>query len=91
MNSQDLKLILNSDVAITVIETYDENRAIDLLRDLFKNQRLPSYKWSVTEGLLYLLLDLESSMKEKKQDPEELLKHIKFHRPASAFILCDFH
>lgn len=91
MDNNDLKLILNSHVALVVIETWDEPRALLMLQGLFKHSNVPAWKWSITEGMEPLGFGLKLTDEEACKKPAEILRHIKMHRPASAFILCDFH
>lgn len=91
MDNNDLKLILNSSVALVVIETWDEPRALAMLQSQFKQSNMPAWKWSVTEGLEPLGFGIKPNDSEACKKPVEVLRHIKLHRPASAFVLCDFH
>ncbi|WP_075187563.1 AAA family ATPase [Teredinibacter haidensis] len=91
MNNNDLSLILNTNVAIVVVETWDEARTIELLRDLFRTASLPSWRWSFTEGLAPLGFGLELANPEQYADPEVALNYIKQYRKPGAFVLCDIH
>lgn len=91
MDNNDLKLILNSSVALVVIETWDEPRALAMLQSQFKEGNIPAWKWSVTEGLEPLGFGIKPDEKEARKKPVDVLRHIKLHRPASAFVLCDLH
>lgn len=91
MNHDDLKLILDSKVSLVVIETYDELRALSSLRVFFKQRKMPVWRWSITEGLNALGLGLQMESAQDYADPEKMLRHIKSHTPASAFVLCDLH
>lgn len=91
MNNNDLKLILNSNVALVVIETWDEPRALAMLQSLFKQSNTQAWKWSATEGLDPLGFGIKPQESEAKKKPNEILEHIKQFRPASAFVLCDIH
>ena len=91
MNNNDLRLILNTNVSLVVLETYDEPRALDLLKGLFQYEKIPAWKWTETEGLDTLGFGLKLIGDERKTQPAEVLEHIKKCKEASAFILCDFH
>ncbi len=91
MDNNDLKLILNSNLALIVIETWDEPRALAMLQSLFKQNSMPAWRWSLSEGLAPLGFGITPSEEEACKKTEDVLKHIKAHRPSSAFILCDFH
>lgn len=91
MNNNDLRLILNSRTALIVVETYDEGRALLMLRGILKREAIPAWRWTVTDGLGPLGFGVELMDKDRHTDPDTLLKHIKQHKPASTFVLCDFH
>jgi len=91
MDNNDLKLILRSNVALVVIETWDEPRALAMVQSLFKERGVPAWKWSVTEGMEPLGFGIKPSDDEARKKPTEVLEHIKQHRFASAFVLCDIH
>lgn len=91
MNNHDLKLVLNSNVALVVIETYDEARAVELLKNYFRSTNTPAYKWSITEGVNSLGFGLQPTVNSNSCEPEAALAHIKSQSRASAFVMCDFH
>lgn len=91
MDNNDLKLILKSSVALVVLETWDEPRALAMLQSLFKQDNVPAWRWSVTEGLEPLGFGVKPPEDEACKKPVEVLRHIKMYRPASAFVLCDLH
>lgn len=94
-DTKDLQILLSGKHPITVIETFDELRARDLLIKVFKRLQLPTYIWTCTKGLEYSGLELEDSQSDQRAlstvEPEAMLKHIRYTRPAGAYILCDFH
>ncbi len=80
----DLELVLDSGTPIVVIETADETRFLQLLTDLAVAQRASSYRplfrWSVTDGLQRLDLQLEAQ--RHNAEPAEVLRHIRARRQA---------
>ncbi len=90
MNNNDLNIILKANVSLVVVETYDEQRAIELMRGQFETINFPALRWSVSDGLGPLGFGVEFKEYDSYTDPEALLKYIK-SQPASAFVLCDFH
>ena len=92
-DTRDLNLLLKNKNALTVVETYDEARAVDLLKKVFKTMRLPVFVWTCTSGAEYqgLAIEQSSSERERYKDPEAMLRHMRYHRPPSAWVLCDFH
>jgi hypothetical protein len=92
--SGELQTLLASRVALVVIESREEGRAIELVREAsLKAQRGKNwgiFQWSVTEGLLRLDVDLGGSQRTLS-DPEQLLRHIKSTPMAGIYVLLDFH
>jgi len=87
-DKHDLELLINGHVPIISIETHEENRALSLVIKATKSQYLPTFKWSVTEGLQRLDLNLDPQ--RHVSDPQDVLKHIKSSKLQAAYILLDF-
>lgn len=89
----DLELILRSRSPITVIETQDEARILEMLQSLtlasFGNDYLPLFRWTITDGLQRLDIALEAQM--LNADPTDVLKHIRAVSKPGIYILLDFH
>jgi AAA+ superfamily predicted ATPase len=90
---RDLQLVLRSGVPIVVIETTDEGRFLQLLTDIAlgapaANYR-PLFRWSVTDGLQRLDLDLEPQ--RHNAEPSEVLRHIRAVKTPAIYALLDFH
>ena len=89
----DLELVLKSKVPIVVIETHDEARLLEVLVTLCAEQRAdgyrPLFRWSVTDGLQRMDLDLESQ--QHNADPTNILKHIRSVGGPGIYALLDFH
>jgi SpoVK/Ycf46/Vps4 family AAA+-type ATPase len=91
MNYNDLSILLHSNIALIVVETFDETRALTLLQKYFRDEGIASWRWSVTDGLQPLGFGLRSEDENNQSKPEDVLKHIKKCQKASAFVLCDLH
>ena len=91
MDFNDLAILLHSNVHVLVLETWDEPRALTLLQKYFRQESLPAWRWSASEGRQSLGLGLQTGDREAHRKPEEILRHIKAHQAASAFVLCDMH
>lgn len=91
MDYNDLSILLKSQVSLIVVETFDEPRALTLLQKFFRQDGLPCWRWSVTEGIQALGFGLQLEEKETKVKPEDVLVYIKAHQRASVFVLCDLH
>lgn len=49
---QRLKVLINSSTPIVVMETVEETRAVGLVRDACAELNLPSFEWSIADGLV---------------------------------------
>jgi len=90
---RDLELVLDSGTPLVLIETTDEVRLLELLRDLARSRSTTSYRplfrWSITDGLQRLDLDLEAQ--RHNAEPQEVLKHIRAVDKPGIYALLDFH
>jgi hypothetical protein len=90
----ELQTLLASRVALVVMESREETRAMELVRDAaMKAQRGKNwgvFQWTVTEGLLRVDVDLGGAQRTLAQ-PEQLLRHIKSTTMAGIYVLLDFH
>ena len=90
---RDLELVLNSGAPIVVIQTTDEARFLQLLTELATSRPAhayrPHFRWSVTDGLQRLDLDLEAQ--QYNTAPEEVLRHIRAVQKPAIYALLDFH
>lgn len=85
----DLKAMLASSTPIIIIETHEEERILGLFKRLVFSARKPLFRWTVTEGLKRLDIDLEAQGHAKK--PVEMLAQIKSTRVPGDYVLLDFH
>jgi len=92
-NRRDLELILTSATPIVVIETTDEERFLELLVELTvqspANAYRPLLRWSITDGLQRLDLDLESQ--QQAAEPSDVLRQIRSADSPCIYALLDFH
>jgi SpoVK/Ycf46/Vps4 family AAA+-type ATPase len=92
-NRHDLNVILSSRVPIVLVESQDETRFLDMLKDLvrgaFGGEYRPLYRWSVTDGLRRLDIDLDAQF--HNAEPTQVLKHIRSIDSAAIYVLLDFH
>lgn len=88
-DSHELELILKSHIPIIVIETREEQRALNLIKSLQFRLALPLYQWTVTEGLRRIDLDYEPQ--RHNAEPTEVLGNIKAGAQHGIYILLDFH
>lgn len=89
---RDLELVLRS-VPIVVIETAEESRFLSLLTRIAieapKAAYRPLFRWTVTDGLQRLDLDLEPQ--RHVAEPEDVLRHIRAVTKPGIYALLDFH
>ncbi len=92
-NSNDLKLILQSKTPIIVIESHDESQILTMLADQVSHFKASSYRpifrWTVTDGLQRLDIDLEPQA--FTAEPTEVLKHIRAITQPGIYVLLDYH
>src|SRR5690349_10160373 len=90
----ELQTLMASRVALVVIESREESRVIELVREAaLKAQRGRNwgvFQWTVTEGLLRVDVDMGAANKALSE-PEQLLKHIRATPMAGIYVLLDFH
>lgn len=89
----DFELILDSGVPLVVVETTDEPRVLAMLSELAVSRPASSYRplfrWTVTDGLQRLDLQLEPQ--RHNAEPEEVLRHIRAVDKPGIYALLDFH
>ena len=88
-DSRDLELILKSHVPIVVIETREERRAVELIQSMQFRLGMPLFKWTVTEGLQRL--DIDMAAQRLNSEPTEVLGNIKASGNSGIYSLLDFH
>lgn len=85
--------MLRSRTPIIVIETRDELRMLDLLRNIGRSRSsesyVPLFRWTVTDGLQRLDLDLPPQLHNAA--PADVLKHIRAVTKPGTYALLDFH
>ncbi len=89
----DLELILRSRTPVVVIETRDEARLLDMLREIALDRAsddyVPLFRWTVTDGLQRVDIDLEPQL--HNAEPTEVLRHIRAVTKPGIYALLDFH
>jgi SpoVK/Ycf46/Vps4 family AAA+-type ATPase len=85
----DLEVLLRSRVALILVETSDERRALEVFKRLAIRTGQPVMRWSVTTGLQRIDLDLQPQAHAK--EPDQALAQIKATGTAGLYLLLDFH
>ena len=92
-NQRDLKLVLNGRAPLVLIETSDESRLLDMMKTQViasdAARYRPLYRWTVTDGLQRLDIDLEPQI--HNSEPKEALRHIRAVKQPGTYVLLDFH
>ena len=87
-DQHDLERLIHGHVPMITIETHEENRALELVCETARQEFLPTFKWTVTDGLQRL--DLSLDPQRHVSDPQDALKHIKSSKLQGIYILLDF-
>lgn len=85
---KDLELLIHGHTPILQIETHEEKRALDLLIRIATTNVIPLFKWTVTEGLRRVDIDL--GVQRHNAEPRDVLGHIKSSDVAGIYALLDF-
>ncbi|UCB56230.1 MAG: AAA family ATPase [Thiotrichales bacterium] len=85
---KDLELLIHGHTPILLIETHEEMRALDLLVGIATRNVIPLFKWSVTEGLRRVDIDL--GVQRHNAEPRDVLAHIKASEVDGIYVLLDF-
>ncbi len=89
--SDDIATLLSQRVPLIVLESSQENHALEMLRRQCQKQRQPLYRWTLTEGLQTLGFGPQIQAAESQQPPQDMLQAIKARNDSGVFVLCDFH
>lgn len=87
-DKHDLELLINGHVPIINVETFEERRAVDQITSVAKLTHLPVFRWTITEGLKRIDIDLGSQ--KHISEPDAVLAHIKSVQLDAVYILVDF-
>ena len=88
-DSHDLELLFNSHIPVISIETREERRALDMIKQVRFQLGVTGYKWTVTEGLVNL--GMAMTLDAELVEPVKILTHIKAAKQPGIYILIDFH
>src|SRR5215475_3600729 len=91
---RELEMLLASRFALIVIESREEARVLQLVREASlragRGRGWAIFQWTVTEGLRRVDQDLGGAQKTVS-DPAQLLRHLKATPMAGIYVLLDFH
>jgi hypothetical protein len=90
---RELEMLLASHFAIVVVESREEARVLQLIREAgaraSRGRQWSIFKWTVTEGLARM--DADFGAQRPLADPAQLLRHLKATPAAGIYVLLDFH
>ena len=86
---RDLELLLTSHIPLTVVETHEERRVMQMLNRLAVKIAKPLFQWTITEGLARIDIQLEPQ--RHNSEPTDVLRHIKAAEKDAIYVLADFH
>ena len=89
MEFHDISLLLRSHTPILILQTHEETRAVDLLKDIASNMNFPIFKWSVATGMQRI--DKELDPQTHLKEPPKVLQHINSAQFEGIYLLLDFH
>jgi len=87
-DQKDLELLIHGHTPIICIESHEERRAVELVRKATLTDYLPTFQWTITDGLQRL--DLSLDPQRHIAQPQDALKHIKASALQAVYILLDF-
>ena len=90
-DAHDLGLILDSRVPLVAIQSYEENRVLELLVTVTNKRTLPLQVWSLTDGLRAMGFAVGEANGDDLREPELALQAIKQTQYKGVFVLCDLH
>jgi MoxR-like ATPase len=87
-DDHDLELLIASRFPIIALETYEEERAVALLRECAMRLKLPVWTWSVTKGLSP---PAAAASMTSTLDPAAALREVARATQPAVYIWLDFH
>ncbi|MGE0383917.1 MAG: AAA family ATPase [Gammaproteobacteria bacterium] len=85
----ELEVLLASAIPLIAIETHEERHLMGLLVQYAVRARRPLWRWTITEGLARLDIDL--AVEKRAVDPGVALSEIRKSGQPAIWVLVDFH
>ncbi len=96
----DLAVLIRAGTPLIVIETHEELRVVEMFQRVVAEVWRPLFKWSVTDGLERLDIDMSDASDlggfdlgataKKESDPTAVLRRIRAIRERGVYLLLDF-
>jgi hypothetical protein len=88
--AESLKQLIRAGAGLIAIESSEEREFFRTLEALLGEVLRPTYRWSITDGLKRLDMDLEPD-RPLSPDSSAVLEYIRGKRERAIFVLLDFH
>jgi MoxR-like ATPase len=85
---QDLSALLRARTPLLIVESAAEHQVVDGFRHAISQSLRPLYRWSITDGLVRLDMDMDGD--PPPPDTTALLEAIKRHAEPGIYLLLDF-
>ena len=86
----DLSLMLDRNIPLILIESYEEARILELLTRVGIKRGMTVQQWTISDGLRRLSFGEDVNSQSTSQ-PVEALKNIKSREHGGMFLFCDLH
>ena len=86
----DLRILMESRFPLILLETWEEDRALQVLSRLAMQEGRPLMAWDLIDGLRRCDL-ADAPPFTDTSEPQQVLEHIRKAKQAGIFALCDFH
>jgi SpoVK/Ycf46/Vps4 family AAA+-type ATPase len=86
-DNNDLDLLIRGHTPIIAIESFEEQRVLEYLVNSAVKSNIPLFKWSVTDGLVRLDVDL--GPQKNIAAAQDVLRHIKSAKLQGLYVLLD--
>src|SRR6056297_3539548 len=84
-----LAALIRARSSLLIIESHDEQHALNLFLELRRQTHRPLLKWTASRGLVWL--DRDQTLSDEFRDPEKALNHLGQRRDRAVVLLMDFH
>lgn len=87
-DKHDLELLISGHTPVISIETHEERRVLELIKQTAIQKYTPIFSWTVTDGLQRR--DISLDPQKLVAEPQDVLRHIKASNLQGLYILLDF-
>ncbi|MFZ5757222.1 MAG: AAA family ATPase [Pseudomonadota bacterium] len=87
---KDLQLTIDSGIPLIVIESPEEDRVLDLVRQIGFKRAVPVWCWTLSDGLRRVELE-DAPSRPNLSEAAEALRYVRGQDSAGLFVFCDLH